>query len=246
MGTILAAKCTAITSRGTKCQAIALKGQKVCRNHGGGTKLARAAGLRRYAAGIDPFAPKISDVPKRDFVDAETAALEVLKQLLRLTEFVGNIVERYTENDLLVNDSEVGQRTAPMVDLLRGLLSDTARWTNSAMKLRLEDRRVRVDEMRSRWIVDVLVRAIDSAGLTASQRAHIVECAATELSAGRAPSVELVGVGACGTEGGRMKHRERGEDPCDACASAYNEAQARRRSVKHEAVRNMGRVIDID
>lgn len=239
-----APRCTAMRSNGEPCRAVALTGLTVCRVHGGATKKARAAGLRRRAAGIDPFAPKISDVAIPAFVDAETAALAVLGQLLRLSTFVGNIVERYTEHDLLINDSEVGERTAPMVELLRGLLSDSARWTNSAMKLRLEDRRVRVDELRSRWIVDVIVRAIDGAALSAAQRAYIVDAVATELSAGRAPS-ELVVQGQCGTEAGHMEHRTRGEADCAACAAAYSVAQQRRQSAKAVAVRTMGRVIDI-
>lgn len=239
-----APKCAAPKRNGEPCGNVAVTGTTVCRMHGGTSPRTRAAGLRRRAAGIDPFAPKIGDVAAPSFVDAETAALAVLGQLLRLSTFVGNIVERYGEADLLVNDSEVGSRTAPMVELLRGLLSDSARWTNSAMKLRLEDRRVRIDELRSRWIVDVLVRAIDGAALTAAQRAYIVDAVATELSAGKAPDV-LVVQGQCGTEAGHMEHRTRGEADCAACAAAYSAAQQRRQQAKAVAVRSMGRVIDI-
>lgn len=221
-----------------------MTGLNVCRVHGGGTRKSKAAGLRRRAAGIDPFAPKIGDVAVPSFVDAETAALAVLGQLLRLSTFVGNIVEKYTADDLLINDSEVGERTAPMVELLRGLLSDSARWTNSAMKLRLEDRRVRIDELRSRWIVDVIVRGIDHVGMAASMRAELVEFVAGELSAGKAPDV-LVVQGQCGTEAGHMEHRTRGEADCAACAAAYSVAQQRRQAGKREAVRAIGRVIDI-
>lgn len=237
-------QCTARTRKGERCRQVAVTGLAVCRMHGGATKKARAAGLRRRSAGIDPHMPKISDVPLPSFVDAETAALDVLAQLVRLTTFVTRIVEQYGADDLLVNDSEVGSRTAPMVELLRGLLSDSARWTNSAMKLRLEDRRVRVDELRSRWIVDVIVRGIDHVGMPAGMRAELVDFVAGELSAGRAPN-EFVAQGQCGTEAGHMEHRTRGEADCAACAQAYSTAQQRRQSAKAVAVRSMGRVIDI-
>lgn len=229
-------KCKRIKRNGEKCKNICVTGLDVCRMHGGASQKAKAAGLRRRAGGVDPFMPKVGDIPKRDFVDAETAACEVLAQLLRLSDFVGRIVEHYSADDLLIRDSEVGSRVSPMVELLRGLLSDTAKWTNSALKLRIEDRRVRVDEVRSRWIVDVIVRGIDHVNMPTGMRQELVEFVAAELTAGRPASSELVGTGACGTEGGRQKHRERGEALCDACASAYNEAQARRRAGKQAQV----------
>lgn len=232
-----APRCAAKTTKGQPCRAPAIRGLTVCRVHGGATKRARAAAAVRVAAGIDPRAPKVKDIPLRPSLDVESATLEQLAELLRLTTFVCDRVESFTAADFTVNDSEVGIRIAPMVELMRGLLGDSSRWTQSAMKLRLEDRRIRVEEERVRWIVDVLVAAIDQTPINTEIRAGLVERVAAGLTAGRAPLTNPAGLDVCGTEAGRARHRARGETVCADCAAGYSLAQSARAQAKRDAFR---------
>lgn len=204
-------KCCSATKAGKRCGQPAMRGQIVCKMHGGKTPKALAAASNRlHRAAIrgqigDMLAQYEELVP--DGMDPLTGLLEVVTRTWLMARVYGDLVAelashttatvervpqekgapytdvRVTEAAVVDPDHLGDLRTHPLVDDYRRWLSEHARACKLALDAGVEERQIQLAERQARNIVSAVQAALDALELTAEQAAKAPQVVANLLRA---------------------------------------------------------------
>jgi hypothetical protein len=154
-------RCTAKSSRtGERCQKYAIRGSTVCSSHGGGApQVKRAAEVRNLRDQVS----KLGLVEASPIHDPVVALMdlggEAVALVIALKQHVSDLESVGTESGRL------GEAVKPEITAYLSAIREAERILSSLVRLNLEERLVRIDEVRAQVVVAVIERVLLSAGL---------------------------------------------------------------------------------
>jgi hypothetical protein len=170
-------RCTARRRDGKRCKAVPLKGQEVCRFHGGSSPQARQAAARRtLEAEAREAVRRVGFEPvDNPFTELQSLAGEMVavKNLLR-SEF-----ERL---DRLRYSSAVGtEQLRGELAAYQGALRDTAAVLSAIGRLRIDERMAAISEQQATVVIGAIEAALTAAGITGKDASTAKAVAARHL-----------------------------------------------------------------
>lgn len=187
-------RCTSkAKTTGNRCRRAAILGGTVCKIHGGGTPVIKAAAARRVAA---ERVRALGYVPDGPNVDPAEALLELVSHKAREVAWLRATVDALAHPDgpdedpvlehlvweLVKHETGVGPmgpmdsqvretRRTIYVQWLHDAEDQLARYATAALKAGVEERRVRIHEAQAGVFVSAIRRLLDGLNLTHDQRA---------------------------------------------------------------------------
>lgn len=179
-------KCTGRRSNGEACSKWPMKGQTVCRNHGGASPQAKAAAERRLQAIGAEQAIVTFGLPRE--VDPRDALLEEVYRSAGVVDFLREQVQKLESDQVVWGKAEEVEKQAgefPGVDTThkaavnvwvelyareRKHLVDVCK---AAIAAGLEERRVRLAEQQGAMLASVIKNILGDLDLTAEQQARV-------------------------------------------------------------------------
>ena len=187
-------RCIARRTNGRRCGKTALRGQKVCRVHGGTSPQALAAAKKRLA---DEAARKAaSRVITRKDTDPATALLDLVQWTAGEVDYWrGRVSELDDDTELAAlmltktktggdDAGDTSEVTANIVHRMYVDASDRlARYAALALKAGIEERRVRIAEAQGAVLAGVIRKILERLNLTPDQQTLIGTVVPEELRA---------------------------------------------------------------
>lgn len=189
-------KCSGKRSNGTPCTKWPMKGQAVCRNHGGSSPQAKAAAQRRLQAADAERAVTTFGLPRE--IDPRDALLEEVYRTAGAVDWLGARVRELQADQVVWGKAEEVEKTAgefPGVDIThkaavnvwvdlynreRKHLVDVAK---AAIAAGIEERRVRLAEQQGALLAGVIKNILGDLDLTPEQSAKVPEIVPRHLRA---------------------------------------------------------------
>ena len=169
-------RCTATTSQGNRCKSPAMRGQQVCRMHGGMAPQNLAAAERRIAE------LKVRAELERVGIPVPTDSLAALMDALaRAAGSVAYITQELHRRQGIAEDADKhgamvltqeGQHSPEVAALMRlylEVLDKQARYAKMALDAGVDERMIRVAEGQGRMLVEAMDLTFTELALTAEQ-----------------------------------------------------------------------------
>lgn len=192
-------KCEARRSNGEPCRNWAVKGARVCRNHGGSAPQVKAAAARRRAEEQAAKAVALFGAPKD--VEPSQALLDLVHWTAGEVEYWREQVRALAAEDPAaltwgLTDHERGVGPQGPIDktthqarpniayvMLYAAQDRLAQYATAALKAGVEERRVRLAESQGSLVADVIRRILDALALTPEQQQLVPTVVPAQLRA---------------------------------------------------------------
>lgn len=167
--------------KGERCKAWALKGQKVCRVHGGGAPQNRAAGERRVAeARLEEETRRalaILDVPPVD--NPLTALSELAGQVIAWKNALAGQVNQL--ENIRFTDDKRSEQLRSEVALYERAMDRCVNVLGTIGRLRIDERLAAISEQQATTVIGAIEAALTHAGVTGPEATAAKAVAARHL-----------------------------------------------------------------
>ena len=168
------ARCAAQNRRGVRCSGMAIKGGTVCTAHGGRAPQVRAAAAARHAAEQQQrLAGRFLAMQGTALVDIDPVQefIRQIRQAAALERAYAAILEA-GDCEIVVESAVQGQRPSAFIELWNGERDRLVKFMETAAKLGIEERRLKVEVESMRQVAEGVLGALDDerAALTVEQR----------------------------------------------------------------------------
>lgn len=189
-------KCSGRRSNGTPCNKWPMKGQKVCRNHGGASPQARAAAEVRIQVAEAAKAVATFGLPRE--VDPRDALLEEVYRTAGAVDWLHQQVQALTADQVVWGKTEEVDRQGgefPGVDtkhaaevnvwvqLWRAERAHLVKVSKEAIGAGLEERKVRLAEQQGAMLASVIKAILGDLDLSPEQQAKVATVVPMRLRA---------------------------------------------------------------
>jgi len=173
-------KCTGKRSNGTPCSKWPMKGQTVCRNHGGASPQAKAAAERRIQS-VDAERAVITFGLPRE-VDPRDALLEEVYRSAGAVDWLSAQVRALSSDEVTwgkaeesADDVKYKAGVNVWVQLHQQERAHLVRVAKEAINAGIEERRVRLAEQQGAMLAGVIKNILGDLDLSADQQARVGE-----------------------------------------------------------------------
>lgn len=156
--------CTARRSNGEPCRNRPMRGQDVCRNHGGASPQARAAAERRQLEGDARRA--LVELGVEPVADPFSELLQLAGEVLAWRKATAALVNQL--HDIRYQGGS-GEQLRAEVQLYERATDRAAHVLNMIARLNIEERLVAISEQQRDMVVGAVKAALDAAGVTGGQ-----------------------------------------------------------------------------
>jgi hypothetical protein len=158
-----------------------MKGQRVCRSHGGSAAQNRAAGERRHREEQARAAVVTYGLPRE--VEPAQALLEEVHRTAGHVTWLGDLVAELERGELAQWSEAAGRRPSIWVELYQTERAHLARVAKSAIDAGIAERQVHLAEQQGELLAVVIRRILDDLALSPEQAARLPDVVPRHLRA---------------------------------------------------------------
>jgi hypothetical protein len=167
--------------RDVPCPNWPMKGQRVCRSHGGSAAQNRAAGERRHREEQARAAVVTYGLPRE--VEPAQALLEEVHRTAGHVTWLGDLVAELERGELAQWSEAAGRRPSIWVELYQTERAHLARVAKSAIDAGIAERQVHLAEQQGELLAVVIRRILDDLALSPEQAARLPDVVPRHLRA---------------------------------------------------------------